>query len=219
MAAMLTYRSRDSFETRFFNFTRFGRRVMPSKILDSTISDSKESLVHNEGNRYSTASSKEENTPKDDAKTDNDEFSIYSAQSYLRYQGDKFIDRFDANCYIAITRKLDTHDISRGRGNFEQALKLITQPCLVIGIASDGLFTANEQHELANGIPNSELVIIDSGEGHDGFLVEFKQMREILLKFIKSKAPEMYTDQENQIEQEVVKKNSVFGEQEDFLMW
>ena len=195
---------------------------MPSKVLDSSVLESKESLVHNEGNRYSSTSSKQEKSGSTETELniENDEFSIYSAQSYLRYQGDKFIDRFDANCYIAITRKLDTHDISRGRGTFQEALAKITQPCLVIGIASDGLFTANEQHELANGIPNSELIIIDSGEGHDGFLVEFKQMREILSTFIKKQAPEMYiTEAETVNELEPIKKNSVFGEQEDFLMW
>lgn len=40
---------------------------------------------------------------------------IFSAQSYLRYQGDKFVRRFDANCYIHLTRKMDSHDVARSR--------------------------------------------------------------------------------------------------------
>ncbi|TKY84499.1 hypothetical protein EX895_006400 [Sporisorium graminicola] len=40
---------------------------------------------------------------------------IFSAQSYLRYQGDKFVNRFDANCYIHLTRKMDSHDVARNR--------------------------------------------------------------------------------------------------------
>ena len=40
---------------------------------------------------------------------------LISRQSYMRYNGSKFINRFDANCYIAISRKLDTNDLSRGR--------------------------------------------------------------------------------------------------------
>ncbi|KAN0060355.1 L-homoserine-O-acetyltransferase [Thecaphora frezii] len=40
---------------------------------------------------------------------------IFSAQSYLRYQGDKFVKRFDANCYIHLTRKMDAHDVAKGR--------------------------------------------------------------------------------------------------------
>lgn len=43
---------------------------------------------------------------------------IFSAQSYLRYQGDKFVKRFDANCYIHLTRKMDSHDVARSRWNW-----------------------------------------------------------------------------------------------------
>lgn len=133
MTALLTYRSRVSFEKRF------GRKVT-------------------EG--------------------------VFSAHSYLRYQGDKFVDRFDANCYVAISLKLDTHDVSRGRGAMEQVLGSILQPTLVISIATDGLFTFADQYELSEHIPNAELVVIDSVEGHDGFLIEFQQLNEHLMRFI-----------------------------------
>jgi homoserine O-acetyltransferase len=42
----------------------------------------------------------------------------FSAQSYLRYQGDKFVKRFDANCYVHLTRKMDAHDVARGRAHW-----------------------------------------------------------------------------------------------------
>jgi len=61
--------------------------------------------------------------------------TVFSAQNYLRYQGDKFIHRFDANCYIAITRKMDVHDVSAGRGELLDVLDNIRQPSLVIGKA------------------------------------------------------------------------------------
>jgi homoserine O-acetyltransferase/O-succinyltransferase len=60
---------------------------------------------------------------------------------------------------------MDTHDISRGRGEYNEVLKSIKQPTLIIGIATDGLFTVEEQYELGEGIPNSQVVIVDSGEG------------------------------------------------------
>ena len=44
---------------------------------------------------------------------------IFSAQSYLRYQGDKFVNRFDANCYIHLTRKMDSHDVARNRWGWQ----------------------------------------------------------------------------------------------------
>lgn len=60
--------------------------------------------------------------------------TVFSAQNYLRYQGDKFIHRFDANCYIAITRKMDVHDVAAGRGELVDVLDNIVQPSLVIGM-------------------------------------------------------------------------------------
>ncbi|KAJ3320920.1 homoserine O- acetyltransferase [Boothiomyces sp. JEL0866] len=205
MAAMLTYRSRNSFEQRF------GRKVMPTK----SVNDHEEvhKLQHNEGNKYSL------HIPGKAVEKNDQEFSVYSAQSYLRYKGDAFVNRFDANCYIAITRKLDTHDISRGRGTYQEALSQIQQPTLVIGVDSDGLFTVEEQYELGNGIPNSQVVIIQSGEGHDGFLLEFQQMRDLLSSFIKDRAPELLEQEPIEIKVQE-SKASVFGEAEgDMLMW
>ncbi len=61
------------------------------------------------------------------------EEELFATQSYLRYQGEKFVRRFDANCYIVLTRLLDSHDLSRGRGNLSCVLSSIEQPSLVIG--------------------------------------------------------------------------------------
>lgn len=120
--------------------------------------------------------------------------TYFSAQSYLRYQGNKFVQRFDANCYIAITRKLDTHDVSRGRvssGDVRDALRMIEQPTLVIGIESDGLFTYAEQQELAEYIPNARLATIDSPEGHDAFLLQFEDVNHHILGFLKEVLPDI----------------------------
>lgn len=116
----------------------------------------------------------------------------FSAQSYLRYQGTKFVARFDANCYIAITRKLDTHDVSRHRAaTVSDALAQIQQPALILGIQSDGLFTFAEQQELADAIPDSRLGTIDSPEGHDAFLLQFEQVNRYLLDFFRHVLPDL----------------------------
>jgi homoserine O-acetyltransferase len=152
----------------------------------------------------------------------------FSAQTYLRYQGDKFVKRFDANCYIAITRKLDTHDVSRGRvddGNVRAALRLIEQPTLVIGIESDGLFTYAEQQELAECIPNATLATIDSPEGHDAFLLQFEEVNSHILGFLKQVLPdimekpgsELHSVVEIDPEQGVVKAS--VGEVDDITAW
>lgn len=150
----------------------------------------------------------------------------YSAQSYLRYQGQKFVSRFDSNCYIAITRKLDTHDVSRGRASsISAALALIQQPTLVLGIESDGLFTFAEQEEIAQGIPNARLEKIDSPEGHDAFLLQFEQVNRHILGFLEEVLPDIMGKAGDQsVEREevgAVTKNSTFGEAEveDITAW
>lgn len=127
--------------------------------------------------------------------------NCFSAQSYLRYHGDKFVRRFDSNCYIAITRKLDTHDVSRYRvppdspDPIGQALAQIRQPALVLGIESDGLFTFGEQQEIARGIPDARLRVIESPEGHDAFLLQFDQVNRYLLDFFEEVLPDMAEDE------------------------
>ena len=121
----------------------------------------------------------------------------FSAQSYLRYQGTKFVKRFDSNCYISITRKLDTHDVSRHRAAsssltpVKDALSQIQQPALILGIESDGLFTFAEQQELADAIPNAHLEKIDSPEGHDAFLLQFEQVNKHILNFFRHVLPDI----------------------------
>lgn len=190
MVALLTYRSRNSFETRFgrssnqkYTSSAADNSTVLLSSKESSFSVSPAEVAHNEGTQvtYSRV-----------AKAANTNSDIFAAQSYLRYQGDKFNARFDANCYIALTRKLDAHDISRNRQSFASALASLTQTALIIGtkptnlcMDSDGLFTSDDQYDLGNGMPNANVVILESGEGHDGFLLEVEQMRDLLGDFIK----------------------------------
>ncbi len=119
---------------------------------------------------------------KDDAKTDH-----YKASSYQRYQGQKLANRFNAYSYWYLTKAMDSHHIGRGRKSVEDALKKITAETLVIGIESDLLFPIEEQHRLANGIPNAQLAIVPSAYGHDGFLVETKKLQHIIGRFLEGK--------------------------------
>ncbi|CAK7213387.1 hypothetical protein SEUCBS140593_001822 [Sporothrix eucalyptigena] len=253
MSALLTYRSRNSFEARF------GRNIPDPKrqqlILEreraqasSTHQSSTQHIgppaspseghfrIHNDGHRIkeanrfrassssTTASATRETkdetessgqatpdpqfhgpgtTTPDDASGTHKKESLtggsapptstyFSAQSYLRYQATKFVKRFDSNCYIAMTRKLDTHDVSRSRApSVAEALALIEQPTLVLGIESDGLFTFAEQQELAAHIPNCRLERIDSPEGHDAFLLQFEQVNRYILAFLREVLPDI----------------------------
>ncbi|KFH68614.1 homoserine O-acetyltransferase [Podila verticillata NRRL 6337] len=234
MAALLTYRSRNSFESRF------GRKVMDTPTFSSAREPASPAethhQIHNDGHRNTrghisrsnsvdsttnllkassnaleavaeaanegtkngvlaidgtvTPASSVSSTPSISAisvtlnKNKSKKPTVFSAQNYLRYQGDKFIHRFDANCYIAITRKMDVHDVSAGRGDLVDVLDSIVQPSLVIGVESDGLFTISEQYELAELLHDSEMVVIQSPDGHDGFLLEFEQINNAIISFM-----------------------------------
>ncbi|MCJ1228047.1 homoserine O- acetyltransferase [Toensbergia leucococca] len=277
MSALLTYRSRDSFESRFGRNTPDpSRRQTINRQSASLLPSNEHWALHNDGHKtaqFSRPSSSITNTwslstppnetPETDVNSNNSHFtdpqfhgattfpdsprsttsterkpasSHFSAQSYLRYQGEKFVKRFDSNCYIAITRKLDTHDVSRYRVPEDsqdpvgEALSQIRQPALVLGIESDGLFTFAEQQEIAAGIPNSRLRKIDSPEGHDAFLLQFEQVNRHILEFFKEVLPDIMEG--IAVEAEDIKvgeeggvgkvtKNSTFGEAEveDITAW
>lgn len=239
MSALLTYRSRDSFESRF------GRKPQTNKPLTGTLtppesprlSEADEALAaHNDGlrnpkPRQSTTSSGNQDEIQSPTPP---KHPIFSAQSYLRYQGEKFTARFDANCYIHITRKLDTHDVARNRSIIDgidetsslaltKVLSTLPSHALVISIATDGLFTTSEQRELAAHIPHAELVVIPSPDGHDGFLLEFEQINTHILGYLKREFPGYYEykDDDEAIDEDfAIKKTSVFGEAEvDITRW
>jgi len=111
----------------------------------------------------------------------------YAADSYQRYQGQKLVNRFDAQCYYRLTQAMDSHDISIGRGSSIAALKIITAKTMVIGIESDVLYPVEEQEFLAENIPGAQFMHLYSDFGHDGFLLEFDQIEEGMRKFWKDR--------------------------------
>ena len=102
------------------------------------------------------------------------------AGSYQRYQGRKLSDRFDAYSYWYLTWTVDSHNVGRGRGGVEAALSGIRAHCTVIGIDSDCLFPIGEQRYIAEHIPGAEFHEVVSRFGHDGFLLEYQQISEIV---------------------------------------
>lgn len=105
--------------------------------------------------------------------TDTEKLDNFKASSYINYQGDKLVGRFNAYCYWLLTKAMDSHQLARGRGKtVEEVLKGIEQRTLLIGITSDILCPMEEQRHMADHLPNVRLVEIDSVYGHDGFMVE-----------------------------------------------
>ena len=109
----------------------------------------------------------------------------FRASSYQRYQGKKLRERFDVLAYLSLSKSMDSHNVGRNRGGINVALNKIQTPTLVIGIASDILFPPEEQELIARHIPNSDIEIINSSYGHDGFLIEHEAITALLKNFLK----------------------------------
>ncbi|MGA1157774.1 MAG: homoserine O-acetyltransferase MetX [Ilumatobacteraceae bacterium] len=114
----------------------------------------------------------------------------FEVERYLEYHGDKLTRRFDANSYLLIGRAMDLHDIARGRGGLDSAIKRITAPTLSIGIASDMLYPSYQQIQIrdalvAQGV-SADYVEIDSPHGHDSFLIDLDQVAPPITRFLES---------------------------------
>ncbi|WP_286013774.1 MULTISPECIES: homoserine O-acetyltransferase MetX [Nocardia] len=105
----------------------------------------------------------------------------YAVQSYLEYQAQKLVQRFDPATYVLLTEAMNRHDIGRGRGGVEVALASTPVPCIVGGVDSDRLYPLRTQQELADLLPGcKELEVVCSRDGHDGFLTETEAVGTLL---------------------------------------
>jgi homoserine O-acetyltransferase len=112
----------------------------------------------------------------------------FAVESYLEYQGVQLVERFDAATYVTLTRAMDTHDVSRGRGDFDDVLRGLRQPTLVVSIDSDVLYWPWEQREVATLAPNARLAVMDSPHGHDAFLIDVDRLSDMVADF-RGRAP------------------------------
>jgi homoserine O-acetyltransferase len=104
--------------------------------------------------------------------------------SYLRYQGQKLVDRFDANTYLTLMDAMDSHDLGRGRGPIEAILRRIPTTALVVGISTDMLYPVSEVRHLASVLPSARFAVLDSPHGHDAFLVDTDQLDKTVASFL-----------------------------------
>lgn len=118
-------------------------------------------------------------TDPDKEKTDH-----FRASSYIEYQGEKLVKRFNAQSYWVLSKAMDSHNIARGRADAASLLASLPQPTLLIGIASDILCPPEEQLFLAAHLSKARYEEIDSPYGHDGFLIEHGKIGVILSSFL-----------------------------------
>ena len=101
----------------------------------------------------------------------------YAVESYLDYQAEKLVGRFDANSYLVLSRAMDHHDIGRGRGGIEAALAQVTAASVIVGVDTDRLYPTHLQYELSRSLPDHpEVKVVHSPYGHDAFLIETGQV-------------------------------------------
>jgi homoserine O-acetyltransferase len=101
----------------------------------------------------------------------------FQVESYLRHQGSTFVDRFDANSYLYITRALDYFDLREGRdGVLANAFRGTKTRFCIVSFTSDWLYPTRESRRIVQALnavaANVSFVEIESDKGHDAFLLD-----------------------------------------------
>lgn len=116
-----------------------------------------------------------------------DHWQRFEVERYLDHHGDKLVRRFDANSYLAIAKAMDLHDVGRGRGGLEAAMRRVAVPVLSIGVSSDLLYPSYQQRQIVDvlgGRVPARYVEVDSPDGHDAFLIETDQVSAPIATFL-----------------------------------
>jgi homoserine O-acetyltransferase len=113
---------------------------------------------------------------------------IFEVESYLRYRGSQFVDRFDANSYLYITRAMDMFDLANGAQSLVPVFNESRTRYLVISFTSDWLYPSYQSLEIVNALrrrnQNVAYIELRSNYGHDAFLVEVEEQSEIVRGFL-----------------------------------
>ena len=108
----------------------------------------------------------------------------FDIAGYLDYQGERFVERFDANSYLAILRTMDTWDPQRGSSSPEEAFGRIRARLSFVGISSDWLFPPQNVRDFAYTIRSAGVTAdyreMTSAHGHDAFLAEQAELVRLL---------------------------------------
>ncbi len=120
----------------------------------------------------------------------------FSVESYLQYQGRRFVERFDANSYLYITRAMDYFDLSeKANGDLAAAFANVKSEFLVTAFSSDWLFPPSESRQLVKALLKNRIKVsyceIESAYGHDAFLLEAETLGRMLSDFLRNRRLEV----------------------------
>ena len=112
----------------------------------------------------------------------------FEVESYLQYQGEKFVERFDSNSYLHITHAMDAYDLVEAHGNLNAAFSGVTARFLVVALSSDWLFPPEQSLEIATALVQSgksvSYCLLRAPYGHDAFLVDIDQLARLINTFL-----------------------------------
>src|SRR4051794_23865945 len=115
---------------------------------------------------------------------------VFEVESYLRYRGSQFVDRFDANSYLYITKAMDLIDVTNGHGSLAAALERATARFLVMSFTSDWLYPTYQSLEIVSALRgrNRDVAFCElpSNYGHDAFLVDVAEQTDLVRGFLTS---------------------------------
>ena len=119
----------------------------------------------------------------------NFDFNIdFQVESYLEHQGKTFVDRFDANSYLYITKAVDYFDLAQKHGSLKAAFEKTNSRFLVMSFTSDWLFPTSQSKEIVQALIKAGKDVsfceIESPCGHDAFLLEFETQTKIVKSFL-----------------------------------
>mgnify|MGYP006224949947 CR=1 FL=1 len=110
-------------------------------------------------------------------------------ESYLNYQGDKFVDQFDANSYLYLSKMLSYVDLAHDHGSLENAFKACEASFLFMSISSDWLYPTTQSKDMVRACMRLNKQVsfceVQSDYGHDAFLIEPDQFSQIIAPFLR----------------------------------
>jgi homoserine O-acetyltransferase/O-succinyltransferase len=114
----------------------------------------------------------------------------FEVESYLRYRGSQFVNRFDANSYLYISKAMDYFDLTNGQSSLTSALEPAGARFLVISFSSDWLYPSYQSQELVRALRSRNCdvayVELESNYGHDAFLVDVAEQSSLVRGFLAS---------------------------------
>ncbi len=112
---------------------------------------------------------------------------FFSVESYLQYQGESFVKRFDPNTYLYITKALDMFDLLEGKTAAE-VISRVKSRFLIISFESDWLYPPSQSRELVKALKRSNVTVtytnLETPYGHDSFLIKNPELTRIVRNFL-----------------------------------